>query len=141
MPSTFDPLLRLELQATGENASTWGTKTNNNLELIAAAIAGATPLALSSANVSLTEANGAADQARAGILVLTGSLTNNVDIVVPAITKTYAVLRQTSGAFNVTIKNTNGTGAILPASGADLVVCTTATCVAMLGSLNIRVTE
>lgn len=141
MPSTFDPLLRLELQATGENATTWGTKTNNNLELIAAAIAGATPLTLSSANVSLTEANGASDQARAGILILTGTLTNDINIVVPARTKTYAVLRQTSGAFNVTIKNPSGTGAVLPTSGTDLVVCTTATCVAMINSLNIRVTE
>ena len=35
MPSTYDPLLRLELQATGENATTWGTKTNNNLHLFA----------------------------------------------------------------------------------------------------------
>ena len=139
MPSTFDPLLRLELQATGENATTWGTKTNNNLNLIAAAIAGATPLSLSTADVSLTEANAAADQARAGILILTGTLLNSVNIVVPAQTKTYAVLRQTSGAFGVTIKNPSGTGATLAASGADLVVCTTATCVALVGNLNIQV--
>ena len=139
MPSTFDPLLRLELQATGENATTWGTKTNNNLNLIAAAIAGATPLSLSTADVSLTEANAAADQARAGILILTGTLLNSVNIVVPAQTKTYAVLRQTSGAFDVIIKNPSGTGATLAASGADLVVCTTATCVALSGSLNAQV--
>ncbi len=33
MASTFTPL-GIELQATGENAGTWGTKTNTNLELI-----------------------------------------------------------------------------------------------------------
>ena len=33
MASTFTPL-GVELQATGENAGTWGTKTNTNLELI-----------------------------------------------------------------------------------------------------------
>lgn len=145
MPSTYDSLLRLELQATGENATTWGTKTNNNLELIAAAIAGATTLSLSTANVSLTEANGAADQARAGILILTGTLLNDINVVVPAQTKTYAVLRQTSGAFNVTIKNPTGTGAVIPSTTiTDIVVCTTATCVAMfssLNALNIRITE
>lgn len=141
MPSTYDPLLRLELQATGENATTWGAKTNNNLELIAAAVAGATTLTLSSVDVSLTEANGASDQARSGILVLTGTLLNNVNVVVPAQTKTYAVLRQTSGAFDVKIKNPTGTGATLPTSGADIVICTTATCVAVIGGLNIRVTE
>ena len=140
MPSTYDTLLRLELQATGENATTWGTKTNNNLELIAAAIAGATTLTLSTANVSLTEANGAADQARAGILILTGTLLNDVNVVVPAQTKTYAVIRQATGAFNITIKNPTGTGAvILPSTTTDLIVCTTATCVALLAGLAAQV--
>jgi hypothetical protein len=135
MPSTYDPLLRLELQATGENATTWGTKTNNNLELIAAAIAGQTTLTLSSADVSLTEANAATDQARAAILVLNGTLINDVNIVVPAQSKTYAILRQTSGAFNITVKNPTGTGAVLPASGTEIVVCTTATCVGLVNSV------
>jgi len=139
MPSTYDSLLRLELQATGENATTWGTKTNNNLELIAAAIAGQTTLTLSSANVSLTEANAATDQARSAILVLGGTLINDVNIVVPAQSKTYAILRQTSGAFNITVKNPTGTGAVLPASGTEIVVCTTATCVGLVGSLTANV--
>ena len=34
MASTYTPL-GIELMATGENAGTWGTKTNNNLSLIA----------------------------------------------------------------------------------------------------------
>ena len=34
MASTFSTSLKLELQATGENAGTWGTKTNTNLELV-----------------------------------------------------------------------------------------------------------
>ena len=33
MASTFSPL-GVELQATGENAGTWGAKTNTNLQLI-----------------------------------------------------------------------------------------------------------
>ena len=33
MASTYTSL-GIELQATGENAGTWGTKTNNNLSLI-----------------------------------------------------------------------------------------------------------
>ena len=33
MPSTYTPL-GVELQATGENAGTWGTKTNTNLQII-----------------------------------------------------------------------------------------------------------
>ena len=33
MASTYTPL-GIELQATGENAGTWGTKTNTNLQII-----------------------------------------------------------------------------------------------------------
>lgn len=135
MPSTYDPLLRLELQATGENATTWGTKTNNNLDLIAVAIAGQAVVTVSSADVTLTEANAATDQSRAAILVFTGTMTGNVNIIVPSQTKTYAAFRQTTGAYNLVIKNATGTGATLPTSGTDIIVCTTATCVGLIGSL------
>jgi len=139
MPSTYDSLLRLELQATGENATTWGTKTNNNLELIAAAIAGLSTLTLSSLDVSLTEANANTDQARSAILVLNGTLINDLNIVVPTQSKTYAILRQTSGNFNITVKNAAGTGTVLPQAGTEIVVCTTATCVGLIGSLRSQV--
>lgn len=141
MPSTYDPLLRLEIQATGENATTWGTKTNNNLELIAAAIAGQTIVSVSSADVSLTEANAAADQSRAAILVMQGTLTANVNVVVPDQSKTYAVYNLASGAFAITLKNATGTGTVLPTSGVDLIVCTTATCVGLAGSINATVSS
>ena len=141
MPSTYSSSLRLELQATGENANTWGTKTNNNLELIAAAIAGQTIVSVSSADVSLTEANAAADQSRAAILVMQGTLTGNVNVVVPAQSKTYAVYNLASGAFAITLKNATGTGTVLPTSGVDLIVCTTATCVGLAGSINATVSS
>jgi hypothetical protein len=141
MPSTYDPLLRLELQATGENATTWGTKTNTNLELIAAAVAGQAIVSVSNVDVSLTTANAATDQARAGILVIQGTLTGNVNIVVPTQSKSYAVLNQATGAYNVVIKNASGTGVTLPASGTEIVICTSATCAGLIGSFNFRVTE
>ena len=39
MASTFTSL-GIELMATGENAGTWGTKTNTNLGMVQSAIAG-----------------------------------------------------------------------------------------------------
>ena len=39
MASTFSDL-GIELMATGENAGTWGTKTNTNLQIVEKAIAG-----------------------------------------------------------------------------------------------------
>lgn len=138
MPSTYDPLLRLELQATGENATTWGTKTNNNLELIAAAIAGIATVSVSSGDTTLSTANAATDQARSAILLLQGTLTGDVNVIVPSEPKTYAIIRGTSGAYNITVKNA-GTGAVLPTTGNELIICTSATCYGLVSPLNATV--
>ncbi len=53
MASSYSSDLKLELQATGENASTWGDKTNNNLNLIQQAIAGYEAIDVASADVTL----------------------------------------------------------------------------------------
>jgi hypothetical protein len=138
MPSTYDPLLRLELQATGENATTWGTKTNNNLQLIAAAIAGVATVSVSSGDTTLSTANAATDQARSAILLVQGTLTGNANIIVPSEPKTYAIIRGTSGAFNIVVKNT-GTGATLPTTGNELIICTSTTCYGLVGALDSRI--
>ena len=146
MPSTYDPLLRLELQATGENATTWGVKTNNNLDLIAVAIAGAISIDVAgSGDYTLTTANAATDQARYAIIGLTGALTGTRNVIVPSSPKNYVFLRGTSGSHNLVIKQAAGTGATLPATGPSLIVCTSTTCVDLMAGLidnyNIRVTE
>jgi len=41
MASTYTPL-GIELQATGENAGTWGTKTNTNLQIFEQIVGGFT---------------------------------------------------------------------------------------------------
>lgn len=138
MPSTYDPLLRLELQATGENATTWGTKTNNNLQLIAAAIAGVATVSVSSGDTTLSTANAATDQARSAILLVQGTLTGNANIIVPSEPKTYAIIRGTSGAFDIVVKNA-GTGATLPTTGNELIICTSTTCYGLVGAFDARI--
>jgi hypothetical protein len=140
MPSTYDPLLRLELQATGENATTWGTKTNNNLELVAAAIAGIANITVISGDTSLTTANAATDQARAAILLLTGSPVSAANLIVPPSPKTYAIICNTSGSASITVKHATGTGTSLPLGSSEIVVCTSTTCIGLVGSIESRLT-
>lgn len=124
MASTFDPLLRLELQGTGENANTWGDKTNNNLELIADAIAGHVSISIAgSGDYTLTTANAATDQARRMIITLTGALTGNRAIIVPSESKVYFFRNNTTGNFAVTVKTASGVAAVLPAGFTLAVVC------------------
>jgi len=135
MPSTYDPLLRLELQATGENATTWGIKTNTNLDLLAESIAGAVNLNIAgSGDYTLSTANGAEDEARQAILVLTGTLTGNRNIIVPSSPKNYTVINNTSGAFTVTLKQSSGSGLTVLRPGPTITVCTSTTCVDAIGA-------
>lgn len=102
MPSTYDPLLRLELQATGENANTWGDKANTDFTLAAQAIAGWISVAIGgSGTYTLSTASGATDEARYSFITLTGTLTGDRTIVIPQSGKSYYFRVATTGAYNV----------------------------------------
>lgn len=127
MPSTYTPNLRLELQATGENRSTWGIKANNDFSLIEAAITGYTSIAMADANVTLTTNNAATDQARNAVLKFTGANTAIRNVVIPAVSKVYLINNATTGGFGINIKTasgvaytvTNGTTRIVYCDGTD----------------------
>lgn len=125
MASTYTDLLRFEEQADGENENTWGQILNEQLDLAEDAIAGLTPLVLAGADVTLTTANGAPDQARRMILDLTGTITADINIIVPALTKVYIVRNGTTQtvAETVTIKVSGETGVEVPNASTLFVFC------------------
>jgi hypothetical protein len=110
MPSTYSSELRLEIQATGENSGTWGTKTNTNLELLEDAIAGVVSVALPDTDYTLTALDASADEARNFILHLTGALTATRNVICPTIEKPYVVFNNTTGGQSIVIKTSAGTG-------------------------------
>jgi len=125
MASTYTDLLRLEKQADGENENTWGQILNAQFELIEDAISGRVSLVLASSNVTLSSNNGALDQARMAILDLSGTLTANIEIIVPAKSKFYIVKNGTSltGSETITVKTSGGTGIEITAAASELVFC------------------
>ena len=125
MPSTYDPLLRLEKQAVAENANTWGDKLNENYVLAAEAIAGYSSIAVDgSGSYSLSVANApTSDEARKAILALTGTLTGDRTIIIPSTSKVYFFRLATTGAYTVTVKTATGTGVVLSSSNVNCVVC------------------
>jgi hypothetical protein len=135
MPSTYDSLLRLELQATGENATTWGIKTNNNINLLAESVAGAATVNVAgSGDYTLSTANGVTDEARQATLVLTGLLTGDRNVIIPSSPKNYTIINQTTGAFAITLKQSGGTGVLIPRDGPTIAVATSTTCVDSIGA-------
>jgi len=104
MPSTYSNL-KIQLMATGENNTTWGNVTNDNLGVaIEEAIAGSADVTFSSGDVTLTLTNTNATQtARNMRLRCTGTTGGARNLIVPAIEKAYIV--QNDCADAITIKN------------------------------------
>ena len=116
MASTFSDL-GIELMATGENAGTWGTKTNTNLQIVEKAIAGYVEKSIAggaqTTTLSITDGDTteSTSVARHAVIKLTGTITGNQVVTVPdSIEKVYIVTNGTSGAFTVQFKTVSGTG-------------------------------
>lgn len=91
MSSTYTSSLRLEIQADGENSNDWGDRANSVFQQIEQAVAGYTSITLSGATVTLTALNATTDQSRPAFLELVGTLTSNVGIIIPSVTKGYMI--------------------------------------------------
>ena len=92
MASTYSSALNLELQATGENSGSWGTKTNNNLQKLESAIKGYVSVAIASTTDSLVATNGSTtDEQSNAIIKLTGTLSGNTTMQAEAVETWYIV--------------------------------------------------
>ena len=100
MASTYTPL-GIEKQATGENAGTWGTKTNTNLEIIEQLAGGYTAQAVSdSGDTTLSVSDGSTGATLAHrVIEFTGTITGNQIVTIPLDVQTFYILKNsTSGA-------------------------------------------
>ena len=113
MTSTYTPL-GVELMVTGENAGTWGTKTNTNLQLIeqltggysAKSIAGGTQTTA----LTITDGN-TTGTGQFRMIEFTGTITGNQIVTIPNDVETFYMLRNTtSGANTVEFKYATGSG-------------------------------
>jgi len=113
MANATSASLKLTVQQTGENSGTWGQFTNTNLLILEQAIGGYDAVGLNATTgATLTFSNGVLSNGKNQVLRLTGTITTNVNVVIPdSIEKTYLVENATTGAFTVTFKTSSGTGA------------------------------
>jgi hypothetical protein len=110
MASSYSSDLKLELQATGENASTWGDKTNNNLNLLQQAIAGYQAIDVAGADVTLSMTDASISNARNMILKFTGTLAGNRQVLVPDSIEKFYILQDSTTHSSFTLKTVSGTG-------------------------------
>jgi hypothetical protein len=120
MASTYNDL-GIELMATGENAGTWGTKTNTNLDIIQQAVAGYVAQAVTDSGtttLAITDGSTSTSVARNMVIKLTGALTGTSTVTVPdSVEKLYIVENATTGSQTVTFKTVSGTGVNFTSTG------------------------
>jgi hypothetical protein len=122
MASTYTDL-GLELMATGENAGTWGTKTNANLSLIEQLTGGVIQVSTAggAGNTLLDIDDGAlTGTAQQRVIELTGSISGNRVIQFPLLTENFYIIKNgTTGAYTVQLKAVSGSGATVTFSATD----------------------
>ena len=113
MASTYSPL-GVELQATGENAGTWGTKTNTNLQIIEQISGGFTQQSIAGGaqTTALSVSDGSTGATLAHRMIeFTGSISGNQIVTIPNDVQTFYFLRNsTSGSYTVQFKYATGSG-------------------------------
>jgi len=118
--------LGIEKMATGENAGTWGTKTNTNLNIIEQISGGFTQQAVTDgADTDLSVTDGGTGATLAHRMIeFTGSLSAGRNVTIPIDVQTFYFLKNsTSGSQVVTFKYVSGSGdTVAVASGATVIV-------------------
>jgi len=113
MASTYTPL-GVELQATGENAGTWGTKTNTNLQIIEQISGGYTTQSIAGGaqTTALSVSDGSTGATLSHRMIeFTGTITGNQIVTIPIDVQTFYFLRNsTSGSYTVQFKYASGSG-------------------------------
>ena len=129
MASSYTPL-GIEKMATGENAGTWGTKTNNNLDLIEQISGGYKVQTLNAAGAganttAVTQSDGATGSTVATRIVILGAvspetISGNKIITFPVLTENfYFIENSTSGSYTVQLKAASGSGATVTWATGD----------------------
>ena len=121
--ATYSTSLKLTLLADGEQAGTWGQTQNTNLgTLLEQAITGVVNITMLDADYTLSNLNGASDEARNAVLVIGG--TNNAvrKVVIPSgQEKIYIVANNTVGGYAITMGAASGLTVSIPNGATTLV--------------------
>jgi len=115
--------LGTELMTTGENAGTWGTTSNTNLQIIEQISGGYTAqsIAGSAQTTTLSVSDGSTGAVLAHrVIEFTGTITGNQVVTIPLdVQQVYVVKNGTSGAYTVQFKYVSGSGSSVTFAATD----------------------
>jgi hypothetical protein len=125
MASTYSTSLKLELIGSGDQSGTWGTTTNTNLgTLLEQAIVGQTTITMANADYTLSDYNGASDEARNAVIIVTGSQNATYNVICPAVQKLYVITNSLSAGATAYFKPVGGSALSVPNGSTVFAYCT-----------------
>ena len=112
--------LGTELMTTGENAGTWGTTTNTNLQIIEQLAGGFTEQAVTT-TTTLSVSDGSTGAVLSHrVIEFTGTISANATVTIPLdVQQMYILKNSTSGAYTVQFKYVSGSGDSFTFSATD----------------------
>lgn len=120
MPATYTTSLRLVKPATGDTG--WGTTVNGGLtDLVDFSVAGTASITMTATDYTLSNNNGATDEARAMFLTLAGTPGASYNVICPAVSKLYFVTNNTG--YSQTVKTSGGSGISVPDGQTRALYC------------------
>jgi len=141
MASTYSSNTGLELIRNGEQSGTWGTTTNNNLNIIDRLTNGVLSLSLSGVNAyTLTTGNGTLTEGQHKVIVLTGTPSGPVTFTIAPNTNEHVYFFYNQTGIAVTVTQGSGASVVIPAvagntGGVNIVYCDGAGATAAVTSL------
>lgn len=120
MTINYTSLLGLAKPVTGTESNTWGSVVNDQItSLLEDAVANTASIDVSAANVTLSDTDGIADQARCAILLISGTPGTTRNIVAPSRSKTYIVINDSDSS--VVVKGSATTGVTVVSNDKALI--------------------
>ena len=128
MASTYAANTGLELIRNGEQSGTWGTTTNNNLNIIDRLTNGVLSISLAGANsYTLTTGNGNLTEGQHKVIVLTGSPSGAVTFTIAPNTNEHIYFFYNQTNAQVTVTQGSGANVVIPAvassAGVNILYC------------------
>jgi len=116
--------LGTELMATGEEAGTWGSNTNTNLQILEQIAGGYLSIALETTGATtLAVSDGAASDANQvahRCMTFTAALAGNVTVTIPLdVQQLYVIKNSTTNSYSVEFKYVTGTGGSVTWASGD----------------------
>ena len=127
MASTYSPNTGLELVRNGEQSGTWGTTTNNNLNIVDRLTNGVLELTLSSTSKTLTTGNGSLSEGQYKVIVISGSPGGAATLTIAPNTNEHVYFIYNKTNQQITVTQGSGGNVVIPAvataAGVNIVFC------------------